>query len=347
MSLRGAYRNLVLSQTKQNFFIQQFSPEQISYTCTAPNCTFQAQIGPNSLNFSIVEPHSCVTQKFIPVNAPCPQIGSQICLSFSYDEIFAITLEPAKTFSNRYGTFAHDDVLALPLGSKIFSVAKTSFGFSLAMTPDLFARTLQRSTQIIFAPDAAFVLQFVTPGMTIAEAGVGSGALSLRLFESIEKRGKLFGYDVDDLRVQTANSNFQEWKIKNNMNSEFVIQTHDVANGFLGVVDKSLDFVFLDLPEPFKVVSALQNSLKSNALFVIFLPCIEQIHTFLGASRDVIQVKTIKINASGMELEQRCLPASGVRRSFKGSRDGEKFEFLKETQMMRTHTGYMVLCRIQ
>ena len=51
-----------------------------------------------------------------------------------------------------------------------------------------------------------------------------------------------------------------------------------LEKGFVGVGDNVADLVFLDLPSPEKCLKEVERVAKPHAHFVVFLPCIEQIH---------------------------------------------------------------------
>lgn len=126
--------------------------------------------------------------------------------------------------------------------------------------------------------DASMIVFYLNlrPNMIVCESGTGSGALSHCLMRTVAPHGKLYTYEFNGMRAETARQEFAK-----NRAGHLVEVTHkDVCGkhgpGGFDRPPASVDAVILDLPEPWTAVAHCAHVLKPNARLASYSPCVEQ-----------------------------------------------------------------------
>lgn len=211
------------------------------------------------------------------------QYGDMIVIYESPDSLKYFTLEPGKTFGNKYGTFKHDDIFNKEYGTKIFNNNKNGHVTILSFVPCIWERSINKMTQILFNPDISIIMSLlnITQSSIIYESGTGSGCLSTNI-SSMFTSGHLYTFEFNLERAEKLKKVFSMLKLDNNVT---VTHRDVVENGFdltreeLKEESHALaDGIFIDLPSPWLIVQKTKRVLKNGASFVSFSPCIEQIH---------------------------------------------------------------------
>lgn len=266
-------------------------------------------------------------------------------------------------YQSCYGEFQHDSLVGQPYGAKIFSKNRTGFIFVLRFTPSLWSRVLERRTQIVFTPDVASILLRIglRPGMRVCEAGTGSGSLSHHLVHCIYPHGHLYTFDVNperpELLRQDLNNNYRTDAI----NGVLTAQHRNVCEDGFPPELTNIDFVFLDLPEPGLVIEKLSRTITIGTKLCVFVPCLEQVHAAIQACLRIGfgALEVMKTFLIAYELSSRKLAAPPLRHLGKSSstakrragartasaenlQDSKAFSEIRPTQLMRTHTGFLL-----
>jgi tRNA (adenine57-N1/adenine58-N1)-methyltransferase len=183
--------------------------------------------------------------------------GDLVVLFGGKDDMHSIRIARNQIFNGRFGHFHHNDLIGLPYGSRVYS-KKGAQGHMLALLPtaDLWSSVLRHRTQILYPTDNSVIIfnLEVKPGSRVVESGTGSGSLSTFFIRALAPTGHLFTYEFHQGRAEYARKEFEE-----NGLSNYVTVTHRdvVQHGFLqveGVLEESIDAVFLDLPAPWEVI---------------------------------------------------------------------------------------------
>ena len=123
------------------------------------------------------------------------------------------------------------------------------------------------------------------PNMVVCESGTGSGALSHCIMRTIAPHGKLYTYEFNGMRAETARKEFA----KNRVGHLVEVIHKDVCGkhgpGGFDRPQASVDAIVLDLPEPWVAVPHCGHILKPNARLASYSPCVEQ------AQRTIEQLK--------------------------------------------------------
>ena len=108
------------------------------------------------------------------------EAGDPALLIDSKGRRFLLELTPGRTFQYHEGAVAHDDIIGRD-GTGSWIVSSTGAQL-LLLRPRLadFTLKMKRSAQVVYPKDLGPILVYadIAPGMTVLEAGSGSGALT-------------------------------------------------------------------------------------------------------------------------------------------------------------------------
>ncbi|HTP54580.1 MAG TPA: tRNA (adenine-N1)-methyltransferase [Thermoplasmata archaeon] len=145
---------------------------------------------------------------------------------------------------------------------------------------DLFA-SVRRGPQIVLPKDAAHLgyLAGVGPGARVAEAGAGSGALTIALAFSTGPTGHVTTYDRRFEFLETARRNVARAGLADRV----TFRERDVARDGLDVAP--VDSVVLDLPEPWEVLASAHAALVAGGYAATYTPTYNQLERTVRAFR--------------------------------------------------------------
>ena len=194
--------------------------------------------------------------------------GERVLLIDAKDRRYLITLRPGSSFHTHAGIVHHDQLICGIEGDRIQGSTNRSF---LVLRPTLSDVVLKmpRGAQVIYPKDLGAILMQadIGPGMRILEAGVGSGALSM----TILRAGAIVkGYEIREDFAERAKENVYAML---GPDVTYEVEIRDVT---LGIDERDLDRVLLDMPEPSKVVEHAEKALRPGGIFLAYLPTINQ-----------------------------------------------------------------------
>ena len=188
----------------------------------------------------------------------------------------------------------------LSIGSRSFMVLEPS-------SQDLQA-AMARGPQVLTGKDVASLLYYgdVLPGAHVVEAGTGSGALPTALARAVGPTGRIDSYDVRDESIDLARTNLTHAGLADRV-------TFHVSDIRIGISERDIDAVFLDLPDPWAAVPAAWDALRPCGSLAAFSPNMEQVKQTVAAirARPFVDVRTIELIEREMEVRD-----VGVRPSF-------------------------------
>jgi tRNA (adenine57-N1/adenine58-N1)-methyltransferase len=158
-----------------------------------------------------------------------------------------------------------------------------------------------RNTQITYPKDAALIVMFsgIGPGSRVVESGTGTGALTTALAHYVGPTGKVYTYEF--------RSEFQKNAAKNLERSKLIdyveMKSGDVT---LGIQERAVDAVILDLAVPWLVVPHAYEALKPSGIIVSFSPTIDQVVRTTEALREngFVFIETVECMMRGMQVER-------------------------------------------
>jgi tRNA (adenine57-N1/adenine58-N1)-methyltransferase len=200
--------------------------------------------------------------------------GERVLLQDGKGRRYLVTLQAGATFHTHRGRLAHDELIGRPEGE----VVSTDLGQRLlVLRPTLadWVVKMPRGAQVIYPRTIALMVMTadVRPGMTVLEAGAGSGALSIALLQALMPGGRLVSFEVRSEFAAQARRNVEAWFGK--PPEEWDLREGDVVGGMgeVGTVDR----VLLDLLEPWLVVPGAVDALAPGGVLVAFVATVPQV----------------------------------------------------------------------
>jgi tRNA (adenine57-N1/adenine58-N1)-methyltransferase catalytic subunit len=159
-------------------------------------------------------------------------------------------------------------------------------------------RRIKRGAQIIPAKDIGLILTEtgLNHTSTVLDAGSGSGALCCFLAHHAKK---VYTYEIRDDFALIVQKNIEMLGQKN-----VVLKKHDI---YESILEKNLDVIVLDLPEPWKVLPHIA-ALKFGGFLISYSPTIPQVGDFVDVVRttpDLVFLKTVEVIERDWEVEGR------------------------------------------
>lgn len=137
---------------------------------------------------------------------------------------------------------------------------------------------LKRNTQIVYPKEAGYILMKmdIGPGKTVAEAGMGSGALTAVLSRAVGSGGRVHSYEQD---IGLINHAVKNLKLESE-DSNITVHHRSIEQGIL---QENLDAFFLDVREPWKYLRHVYDALAPGAYLGILVPTANQVSRTLHA----------------------------------------------------------------
>lgn len=245
--------------------------------------------------------------------------GDRLLLLGPDGERHVLVVEPETKRVPGLGVLKLADLIGKPWGSRL-KLGPHEYLLERPLLDD-HVRLLERKAQIVLPKDAARIVYEagLHAGSRVAEAGVGSGALTLVLAHAVAPSGRVFAYDVRSDHLNVGRRNLERAGLAD-------VVEFRVGDIVRDLHEADLDAFVLDLPEPEAAVEAAAKALRPGGVFVAFSPLVVQVertHRALALA-GFTQVRTIETLERAWVVHER------------GSRP--------ETTML-AHTGFLTVAR--
>jgi len=139
----------------------------------------------------------------------------------------------------------------------------------------------------------------IGPGSRVVESGTGTGALTTALAHYVKPTGKVYTYELRSEFQKNAEKNLK----RSNLLDYVEMKSGDVT---LGIEERDLDAVVLDLATPWLVISNAYEALKPSGILVSFSPTIDQVVKATEALREnnFILIETVECIMRAMQVER-------------------------------------------
>jgi len=193
----------------------------------------------------------------------------------------------------RSSVLACDRIIGLAEGARIgggrdeeFRVFRPAYGELVTL--------FERPAEPIFAKDAGLILTRgdIRPGQTVIEIGAGCGALSMALLRVVGATGRLITYELREDFAEEARRNVVRheghaggWTIR-------------VADASLGLEERDVDRVVIDVPDIAAVMPAATEALRDGGILVAFCPTVlqmKEIHEAAARSESLGFAETFEV----------------------------------------------------
>lgn len=208
--------------------------------------------------------------------------GDPALLIDSKGRRFLLKLEPGRNFQFHNGVVPHDQLIGAEDGSWVVSSGNARL---LLLSPRLadFILRMKRGPQVVYPKDIGPILVYgdIGPGMTVLEAGTGSGALTLGLARAVGPTGRVVTVERRDDHAAHARKTVERWfgDVPDNVEMR-VGDVEDV------VAEIEPERMVLDLPEPWHAVAAASRSQPSGGVVCSYLPTVPQVQTLVELARE-------------------------------------------------------------
>ncbi len=182
---------------------------------------------------------------------------------------------PGKRLSSQAGAFDSEILLGQQPGARIVTMKGEAL-YCYRPTLEEYVLLMPRSAAIIPPKDIGYILTMgdVFPGAHVVEAGIGSGALTLSLLRAVGPTGRVSAFELRPDHLNNAVKNIERWP-ERQLIERLTATKADVIDGLRSL--SRVDRVFLDLPEPWPVMTATADALKPGGIVVCYLPTMRQV----------------------------------------------------------------------
>ncbi|MGH8958540.1 MAG: tRNA (adenine-N1)-methyltransferase [Acidimicrobiia bacterium] len=194
---------------------------------------------------------------------------------------YLVRLQRGNQFHYHQGIVDHDTLIGSEPGR---TVTSTGGGTLLVIRPRLsdFILKMPRGATVIYPKDLGPIAVHadIAPGMTVLEAGTGSGALTLALLRFVGPGGKVVSVERRDDHAAIARRSIVRWLGELPPNLDLLVgEVEDI------IPEVPADRLVLDLPEPWHAVAPAAAHLPGGSIFCAYLPTVPQLQNLTDALR--------------------------------------------------------------
>lgn len=235
---------------------------------------------------------------------------------------YLVKAQRGRSYATIAGVLGGDEIIGREWGV----ILELQAGKAFILPPTRYELSMmgfRRLGQVIYPKDYGYMVAVsgIRQGMTVLEAGVGSGFLTSMLASIIGCSGRLIGYDIREDMIETTRRNLKALGLEECVE----LRLGDVRKG---VPEKGIDAVFLDMPDPWQALNPIHESLKPGAPVVVFLPTYNQLDklvSYVNSSGGYVIEEAVELLLRGIDMKEGAIRP--------------------ETRMIG-HTGFVVLLRM-
>lgn len=250
-----------------------------------------------------------------------PQFGDMVLLLDPEGKRIVTRVTPNVRIDSHLGFIKHETLLDYEFGSRVPTQLGEHFILLEPSTLDLVMH-VSRATQIVYPKEIGYLLlkMNIHPGMTVLEAGTGSGAMTLALAQMVQPHGKVYTYEERAEHQENARKNIARAKLTPYV--EF--RERDIRAGF---DEKNADALFLDVREPWLFLAQAHAAIRPGGYFGSLVPTTNQVSEMLAEMERMSNWVEIEVS----ELLHRKYKLNAER--------------LRPDDRMVAHTGFIITAR--
>lgn len=186
---------------------------------------------------------------------------------------YLVDLADGGEFHYHGGAVAHDDIIGRSEGTLVRSAKNAQLRVFRPTAADWTVKA-PRGAQVVYPKDQALIvgLTDIRPGMTVVEAGAGSGALTCALLDAVGNDGRVVSFEIRDDHADVAERNVH--RRRGDVSDRWTLHRADVV---AGLADVACHRVVLDLLEPWEVAKAAATALHPGGLLCAYTPTVPQV----------------------------------------------------------------------
>ncbi len=234
-----------------------------------------------------------------------------------------VRLRAGERHSIHSGLIQHDHLIGHEEGTMV----TTQLGARLLAVRPTFAEQVtgrRRQTQPIYPKDLGAILvgADLHPGARVLEAGTGTGALTMAALRAVGPSGSVVSYEAREEFLEAAKRAIGETlgELPANL-------TLKLGDFYLGVEERDVDRVLLDLSEPWQAAPAVKAALRPGGIVFAHCPNVSQVQRFFDCLRELRGFGMLE----AYELLQRGWTVRG--------------RSMRPSHRMVAHTGFLCFAR--
>jgi tRNA (adenine57-N1/adenine58-N1)-methyltransferase len=218
------------------------------------------------------------------------QTGDTVLFIDTKEREYLRTLKAGSRISLHGGTLLADHVIGLPEGSQVRTSGNLPFWVFRPTYAHLIPN-LPRRAQVIYPKDVGIMLLWgdVFPGASVVEVGAGPGALTIALLRAIGPTGKLVTIEAREDFCEMARENVARFF------GEAPNWTLTVGNAYEAIEARDADRLFIDVPEPWRVLPHAAQALRPGGVVVGYVPTVVQMKALVDELRTHHGFATIEV----------------------------------------------------
>ncbi|KUH33452.1 tRNA methyltransferase [Thermococcus celericrescens] len=247
--------------------------------------------------------------------------GDKVLLIDRRGKRYLVTVSE-REFHTDLGILKLGELIGKEYGETIVSHRNEEFRVLKPDINDIIAK-MKRGPQIVHPKDAGIILAYagISPGDTVIEAGVGSGALTIFLANAVGPNGRVISYERREDFARIAQKNIELAGFSDRV-------TIKLKNIYEGIDEEYADHIVLDLPQPENVLPHAVEVLRPGGYFVAYTPCMNQVHRFFQAFQEYkehfYKPRVVEVLVREQEVKKECM---------------------RPKTTMLAHTGYITFIR--
>lgn len=214
-----------------------------------------------------------MTVRRFPGDAAPLEAGETVLLIDRKQRRYLVELTAGGKFHYHGGAVAHDDMIGHTEGLLVRSAKNTQMRVFRPTAADWTVKA-PRGAQVIYPKDQALIvgLTDIRPGMTVVEAGAGSGALTCALLDAVGDAGRVISFELRDDHADVAERNVA--RRHRAAPANWTLHRGDVV---AGLADVACHRIVLDLLEPWEVCKSAATALHPGGLLCAYTPTVPQV----------------------------------------------------------------------
>jgi tRNA (adenine57-N1/adenine58-N1)-methyltransferase len=223
---------------------------------------------------------------------------------------YLLDLDPGAVFHYHVGVLAHSEIIGSAEGTALRS---SGDGRLVALRPRLadYILAMKRGAQVVYPKDIGPLLHWgdIGDGMTVLEAGTGSGALTMALVRAVGPAGRVVS--IEERPDHAAGARAAIARFFGGVPANLDLRLGRVEEV---VAEIGPDRLVLDLPEPWEVVGPAVAGLAEGGILTSYVPTVPQVqhlHDELRRSHRFMEPVTFEVLFREWVAEGRSVrPAS-------------------------------------
>lgn len=192
---------------------------------------------------------------------------------------YLVKLEAGGEFQYHAGTVPHAEIIGAQEGSTFRSSSDARL---IALRPRLadYILRMKRGPQVVYPKDVGPILVWgdIGPGMTVVEAGTGSGALTMALIRAVGPSGRVIS--IDRREDHAAGAAEAIATLFGEIPANLDLRVGEAADV---IVEVGPERIVLDLPDPKDLVAAAAEGLVLGGVISAYVPTVPQVQRFREA----------------------------------------------------------------